>query len=141
MQARTNTAHQRTRHLGSGRDRDNVFVSDAWPVPATHHRPICEHGGPWSLFGLYIDTCRGCVFCVFSLVPLCWLALAKPDCAVPSLLLKLGNTTYPLTGIGSKGVSLPYMASEIVVATLFMVPRWRLCEYFGFFGCFVLAAD
>ena len=47
------------------------------------------------------------------------------DCAVLSLLLKPGNTpSLSLPGLGSKGASLPYMANEIVVATLFMVPRW-----------------
>ena len=46
------------------------------------------------------------------------------DCAVLSLLLKPGNTpSLSLPGLGSKGASLPYMANEIVVATLFMVPR------------------
>ena len=45
---------------------------------------------------------------------------------MPSLLLKPGNTPYPLPGLGSKGASLPYMANEIVAATLFMVPRWQL---------------
>ena len=52
----------------------NVFVSDAWPAPATHHRPCCEHwpeGGselltsaPRSNFMtqslvLSFDVCRG----------------------------------------------------------------------------------
>ena len=52
------------------------------------------------------------------------------DCAVPSLLLKPDNTPYPLPGLGSKGVSLPYMANEKVEATLFMVLCWRLYQYF-----------
>ena len=30
----------------------------------------------------------------------------------------------PLPGLGGKGAGLPYMAKEIVVATLFTVPRW-----------------
>ena len=29
--------------LFSTNQRPNVFVSDAWPAPATYHRPRCEH--------------------------------------------------------------------------------------------------
>ena len=94
-----------------------MLVSDAWPVPATYHRPFCEHCCQWSCIGRYIDTCRGCAF---SLAAVCWLARAY--CVVPSLLLKPGNTPFT-PGLGIKGASLPYMANEIVVATLFMVPR------------------
>ena len=36
---------------------------------------------------------------------------------------------FPLLGLGSKGASRPYMANELVVATLFIVPRWRLYQY------------
>ena len=61
------------------------------------------------------------------------------DCAVLSLLLKPGNTpSLSLPGLGSKGASLPYMANEIVVATPFVVPHWRICQYFHlllFAGC------
>ena len=45
---------------------------------------------------------------------------------------------------GSKGAGLPYVANDIVVATLFMVPRWRLYQYVRrlceFLCCCVLAA-
>ena len=57
------------------------------------------------------------------------------DCAVPSLMLKPRNTPYPLPGLGRKGASLPYMANEIVVATLFMVPRWRPHQFFPLLLC------
>ena len=40
----------------------------------------------------------------------------------------------PLPGCGSKGASLPYMVDEIVVATLFMVPRW-LYQFFPLLLC------
>ena len=33
--------------LFSKQQRPNVFVSDAWPAPATHHRPFCEHCDQW----------------------------------------------------------------------------------------------
>ena len=45
------------------------------------------------------------------------------------------NTPYGLSGLGSKGASLPYMANQIVVATLFMVPYWRLYQYFPLLLC------
>ena len=129
MQARTHTAHQlfaigegsRFFRLFSTRQRPHVLVSDAWPAPATYHRSFCEHCCPWSRVGRYIDTCRGCVF---SLAAVCWLALAYLTGALPSLLLKPGNTPYPFPGLGSKGASLPCMANEKVAAALFMVSRW-----------------
>ena len=31
--------------LFSTQQSPNVFVSDAWPAPATHHRSFCEHRG------------------------------------------------------------------------------------------------
>ena len=37
------------------------------------------------------------------------------------------NQATPL--LRSKGAGLPCVTNEIVVATLFMVPRWRLCRY------------
>ena len=33
------------------------------------------------------------------------------------------TSQYSLPGLGSKGAGLPYVANEIIVATLFMVPR------------------
>ena len=36
---------------------------------------------------------------------------------------------HPLRGLGSKGAGVSYVANEIVVATLFMVPPWRLYRY------------
>ena len=54
--------------------RPNVFVSDAWPAPATYHRPFCERcdqrgvgapneRAPFRFHGavlvLSIDVCRG----------------------------------------------------------------------------------
>ena len=62
-------------------------------------------------------------------------ASAANCCAVPSLMLKPRNTPYPLPGLGRKGASLPYMANEIVVATLFMVPRWRPHQFFPLLLC------
>ena len=35
----------------------------------------------------------------------------------------------PLHVLGSEGAGLPHVANEIVVVTLFMVPRWRLYQY------------
>ena len=41
----------------------------------------------------------------------------------------------PVPGFGRKDASLPSMANEIVVATLSMVPRWRLDQYFPLLLC------
>lgn len=47
------------------------------------------------------------------------------ECAVRSLLLTPGNNPCP----GSDGGGLSYVANDIVVATFFMVPRWRQYRY------------
>ena len=52
--------------------------------------------------------------------------------------VETGQHPLPLPGLGSKCASLPYMANEIVVATPFVVPHWRICQYFHlllFAGC------
>ena len=34
---------EKFRYVFSTHQRPNVFVSDAWPAPATYHRSFCEH--------------------------------------------------------------------------------------------------
>ena len=69
-----------------------MFVSDAWPAPATHHRPFCEHwpeGGselltsaPRSDFMaqsllLSIDVCRGLGDSPLRII--IWLSFSQAD--------------------------------------------------------------
>ena len=63
--------------LFSTQQRPTVFVSYAWPTPATYHRPFCEHCCPWYSIRRYVDACRGCV-CPLSAV--CWMARAQWLC-------------------------------------------------------------
>ena len=75
----------------SKQQRPKVLISDAWPTPATCHRPFCELCCPRSRFRRYIDTYRGRVCspaAVRQLAPEYWLRCV-------SLLLKSCNTRYP----------------------------------------------
>ena len=80
--------------LPGTQQRLNLFVSDAWPAPATYNRPFCEHcvrpeGGSEPLTSaprldfmaqsvvLSIDVCRG-----FGMSPLrtnIWLSFVQTD--------------------------------------------------------------
>ena len=80
---------------------------------------------------LYRYMSRVCVF-------LCCCVLAGASILTVRCAFVAGETRQhplPLPGLGSKGASLPYKANEIVVATLFMVPRWRLYQYFPLLLC------
>ena len=72
------------------------------------------------------------VMCVPSLLTAGW--RSHTDHAVPSGV-KTRQHPLPLPSPGSKGTSLPYMANEIVVATLFMVSRKRLYQYLSLLLC------
>ena len=91
-------------------------------APATYHRPFCEHCCMWSRVGRYIDMCCGCVC---SLAAVCWPARTYLLCCAFVVVENRQQHPLPLSGHGSKGSSLPYMANEIAAATLFMVPGWR----------------
>ena len=71
------------------------------------------------------DTCRGCVCCPGDVG---WLASAYGLCCA-FVAAETRQHPLPLPGLGSKGASLSYMSYEINVATLFMVPRWRLHQH------------
>ena len=72
-----------------------MFGSNAWSAAATYQRPFCERCCRWSRVGRYIDTCRGCVCSLVAVCRLCAGWRQHADRAVPSLLLKPGNTPLP----------------------------------------------
>ena len=121
--------------LFSTQQRPSVFVSDAWPAPATNHRPFCEHCCPRSLVGRY--TIRAAVVCVALVMWAGW--RQHTDCVVPSSLLKPGNTPYPYPASEARAPVCPTCRTRLM---------WPLCSWSrvgGFINtflcCCLLSAD
>ena len=78
---------------------------------------------------------RATVVCVPLLLCAGW--RQHNDCCA---FVAVESGQHPFPGLGSKDASLLYVANEIVVSTLVMVPRWRLCQYPSLCCC-LLAVD
>ena len=92
------------------------------PVITGHFVNTVVHGSALDAISI-----RAAVVCFPLLLFADW--CQHTDCAVPSSLLKPGNTSYPCPASEARVPLLPYTANEIVVGTLFMIPRWRLQQY------------
>ena len=109
-------------------------MSDAWPAPATNHRPFCEH-----CCGPALDTISIRATAVCVPLQLCAGSRQHTDCAVPSLLLKPGNTPYPCPASEARAPVCPTWLTKQL---------WPLCSWSRvggyintFLCCCVRAAD
>ena len=122
--------------LFSKQQRQNVFAPDAWPTTATCHRPFVNS----AVRGLALDalSVRAAVVCASLLLYAGW--RQHTGCAALRLLA-VETRQHPLLLpiLGSKGASMPQMANEIVVATLFL--SWSHVGYIDDFLCFCVLAD
>ena len=131
MQAGTHTAHQHTSYLRSERARDFVacflhnsaqtcFVSDRRRALITGRFVNTAVHGP----ALDAISIRVAVVC-FPLL-LCPASRQHTDCAVPSLLLKPGNTPYPCPASEARAPVCPTWLTKLL---------WPICSWSHVEGC------